>query len=183
MILLTKLILAHLIGDFLLQPKKWVKEKEKRKLKSPKLYIHVGIHVLLAFLIVWDITHWKLIITIGVLHLIIDGLKLTFQKKNTKRLCFFIDQLLHLITIFIVFILFTKSDFSLSLFNTNKGLLLLTSLVFLTKPTSIIMQSIFSKWNINKLTKGNESLKHAGSYIGVLERILVFIFIITNHFF
>ena len=33
-ILILKLILAHLIGDFFLQPQKWVKDKEKKKLKQ-----------------------------------------------------------------------------------------------------------------------------------------------------
>lgn len=41
--------------------------------------------------------------------------------------------------------------------------------------------TIFSKWDIEKLTTGNESLKDAGRYIGMLERMLVFVFIITNH--
>ena len=43
------------------------------------------------------------------------------------------------------------------------------------------MKIIFSKWNITKLTKNNESLKDAGKYIGVLERLLVFIFILAGH--
>ena len=43
------------------------------------------------------------------------------------------------------------------------------------------MKTIFSKWNIAKLTQGNESLKDAGMYIGILERILVFVFVILNH--
>ena len=43
------------------------------------------------------------------------------------------------------------------------------------------MKTIFSKWNISKLTKNNESLKDAGKYIGILERLLVFIFIVVGH--
>jgi hypothetical protein len=43
------------------------------------------------------------------------------------------------------------------------------------------MKTIFAKWNISKLTENNESLKDAGAYIGILERLLVFIFIIVNH--
>ena len=31
MIILIKLLLVHIIGDFFLQPKKWVKEKEQKK--------------------------------------------------------------------------------------------------------------------------------------------------------
>ena len=43
------------------------------------------------------------------------------------------------------------------------------------------MKTIFTKWNISKLTKDNESLKDAGKYIGILERLLVFIFIVVGH--
>ncbi|MBZ0244110.1 MAG: DUF3307 domain-containing protein, partial [Bacteroidales bacterium] len=46
--ILLKLLLAHFIGDFLLQPKSWVKDKENRKIKSPKLYFHFAIHGLLV---------------------------------------------------------------------------------------------------------------------------------------
>ncbi|OYX26238.1 MAG: hypothetical protein B7Z06_05950, partial [Flavobacteriales bacterium 32-35-8] len=54
-------------------------------------------------------------------------------------------------------------------------------LLFLTIPVSILMKIIFAKWNIEELTKDNQSLEDAGKYIGILERILVFIFIIFNH--
>ena len=43
------------------------------------------------------------------------------------------------------------------------------------------MKVIFLKWNIAKLTEGNKSLKDAGKYIGVLERVLVFVFVILDH--
>ncbi|EGV43972.1 DUF3307 domain-containing protein [Bizionia argentinensis JUB59] len=181
MILLVKLVLAHLIGDFIIQPKSWVKNKEKKKLKSPKLYLHVGIHIALLFLIVWDVSYWPLLLIIGALHFIIDALKLLFQTKRTKRRWFFIDQLLHIISIFAAYFLYRDMMFSTADFPTETALLLLTCLLFLTVPVSIIMQAIFSKWNIEKLTKGNESLKDAGKYIGILERILVFIFIIMDH--
>tara|TARA_R110002012_G_scaffold319389_3_gene539826 strand:- start:36577 stop:37278 length:702 start_codon:yes stop_codon:yes gene_type:complete len=181
MALLIKLVLAHLIGDFILQPKSWVKSKEKRKLKSPKLYLHVAIHMVLLCLIIWDVSYWPLVLIITGLHLIIDALKLMLQRKKTKRQWFFMDQLLHIISIFTVYFIYTNTAFITTEIPLETVLLLLTCLLFLTKPVSIIMQAIFSKWNIEKLTKGNESLKDAGKYIGVLERLLVFIFIIMNH--
>ena len=114
-------------------------------------------------------------------HFIIDVLKLTFEKKKTKRLWFFLDQLLHITVIFVAYFLFTDNSFHLANFVTKNSLLLITCVLFLTQPVSIIMMTIFSKWDIEKLTTGNESLKDAGRYIGMLERILVFVFIITNH--
>lgn len=181
MILLTKLLLAHFIGDFFLQPKHWIKEKEKKKLKSLKLYFHVAIHIVLLFLILWDLSLWPIILIIGSLHLIIDALKLIVQNKKTKRLWFFIDQALHIIVIISTYYIYTKKTLDLNTIFTEQNLILITCLVFLTRPVSIIMKTIFTKWNISKLTENNESLKDAGEYIGILERLLVFIFIIVNH--
>ncbi|WP_225034745.1 DUF3307 domain-containing protein [Winogradskyella sp. SM1960] len=180
-VIILKLILAHLIGDFFLQPKSWVKDKEKKKLKSIWLYVHVAVLVALMFLVVWDLSYTPLILGIALLHLIIDALKLILHRKKTKRLFFFIDQLLHLISIIGLTAMLYADAIDMTLILDTNLLTLLICVAFLTKPTSIIMKVIFSKWNISKLTKDNESLKDAGNYIGVLERLLVFIFIITDH--
>ncbi|OBX24600.1 uncharacterized protein DUF3307 [Gelidibacter algens] len=179
--ILIKLILAHLIGDFFLQPTSWVKEKEKRKLRSPKLYLHVLIHIALLFIILWDLSQWPIILIVGLSHFAIDALKLILQNKKTKRLLFFLDQLFHLLVIVAVYWIFIANDVSLGSIFTDSTLILLTAILFLTLPVSIIMKSIFLKWNISKLTEGNESLKDAGKYIGILERILVFVFVILDH--
>ncbi|WP_306456220.1 DUF3307 domain-containing protein [Winogradskyella undariae] len=181
MLLILKLTLAHLIGDFFMQPDKWVKAKERKKLKSVWLYVHVIIHIALMFLMVWDLSYTLLILSIGALHLIIDGAKLLLQHKKTKRLYFFIDQILHIISIIGLTILFSEGDLPFTFSLSSHVLLLVICVAFLTTPTSIIMKIIFSKWNITKITKDKESLKDAGTYIGILERLLVFIFIATDH--
>ncbi len=181
MMLLIKLLLAHILGDFFLQPVHWVKEKESKKLKSPKLYFHIAIHFALLFLILWDLSLWPVILVVGFSHLIIDAVKLIVQKKKTKRLLFFIDQISHIIVIVATYFVYTKATLDLDIIFSEQHLLLITCLVFLTRPVSIIMKTIFTKWNITELTNNNESLKDAGKYIGILERLLVFIFIITNH--
>lgn len=179
--ILIKLFLAHIIGDFFLQPKHWVKEKEKKKLKSPKLYLHVAIHIALLFLLLWDFTFWPIVLIIGGLHYVIDALKLIIQNKKTKRLMFFLDQFLHVLVIFATYFIYTNTTVEVNNIFTEQNLILITCLVFLTRPVSIIMKTIFAKWNIAKLTENNESLKDAGAYIGILERLLVFIFIIVDH--
>ncbi|MGV8814301.1 MAG: DUF3307 domain-containing protein [Gelidibacter sp.] len=179
--LIIKLILAHLLGDFFLQPLSWIKEKEKNKLKSPKLYLHVLIHIGLLFLILWDVSKWPIILIVGLSHFIIDALKLIVQKKKTKRLFFFLDQLLHILVILAVYWIFIGQIVVLDNVLNERNLLLFTCILFLTVPVSIIMKTIFLKWEISKFTEGNESLKDAGKYIGILERVLVFIFVILDH--
>src|SRR5690606_18417863 len=141
MILLIKLLLAHFIGDFYLQPKNWVEEKENKKLKSPKLYLHIVIHVLVTSLLLWDMSLWPLVIIIGVSHFIIDATKLVVQKENTKRLWFFIDQFLHIIVIIVCYFSFSENILQIENIITENNLLLLVCLLFLTVPVSIIMKT------------------------------------------
>ncbi|MCK0109323.1 DUF3307 domain-containing protein [Flavobacteriaceae bacterium S0825] len=180
MMLLIKLLLAHLIGDFFLQPKKWVKEKEKKKLKSLKLYLHIAIHFALLFLILWDMSLWPIILVIGFLHFIIDTIKLIFQNKKNKRLFFFMDQILHVLVIVVTYFIYTKANLDFNSIFSEQNILLITSLVFLTKPASLIIDVFLSKWDVSQIVTKNGSFKNAGVYIGVLERLLVFIFIIIN---
>lgn len=180
MIILVKLLMAHLIGDFILQPKSWVEEKETRKLKSPKLYIHTAVHITLMFLLLFDLSYWRIILIIGISHLIIDGLKLTFQNKKTTRFYFLADQIFHLIVIFGSYYWLYPNNINL-IFEVNETLLLfLLCVLFLSYPTSIIIKVIFSKWDLSKIIADNESLKDAGTYIGILERLLVFVFIVLD---
>ena len=79
-IALIKFLLAHVLGDFFLQPDKWVVEKENLKLKSNKLYWHVAIHVALVFVFFFSLDVWPQAIIIGSSHYLIDACKLVFQK-------------------------------------------------------------------------------------------------------
>lgn len=180
MIVLVKLLIAHLLGDFFLQPSSWVKNKETHKLKSPKLYLHTAIHIGLMFLILFDVSHWKLVLIIGVTHFIIDTLKLMFQKRKTKRFYFFADQILHLIAIFGSYYWLYANNINVSFEINETFLMFLLGVLFLSYPSSIIIKVIFSKWNLSKIVSDNESLKDAGTYIGILERLLVFVFIVLD---
>ena len=50
-LLIIKLLLAHFIADFPLQPDSWIADKRKRKWRSDKLYLHILIHFVLTALV------------------------------------------------------------------------------------------------------------------------------------
>jgi len=181
-IYLIKLIIAHLIGDFFLQPTSWVKEKEVKKLKSAKLYLHVAIHIALIFLIFLSFGAWKVALLIGLIHFAIDALKLIFQTPKNARLLFFIDQVLHFTSIVAVWHLFYKGSLDISYLNETKTWVLISGALFLTMPTSITMRVIIARWIPDNQPDSPKSLQNAGKYIGILERVLIFVFILTNHF-
>lgn len=183
MIFIVKLILAHLIGDFLLQPNSWVKAKEKKKALAWQLYAHVLIHGLLTLLVLFDITNWRLATIIMLSHFIIDYIKLKFQTKNSKITWFIVDQIVHLaIIVFLGLYWQNKENELLEFLFSNSFIILATAVLFLTQPVSIIMSVLIKPWSDAIPNDKEQSLQNAGKYIGILERLLVFLFICTNHF-
>lgn len=178
----TKLILAHIIGDFILQPSSWVADKERNKTKSKYLYIHVLIHFILSFVFLWDIKLWWIAAAVGITHFIIDTAKLHFQKAKTRRIWFFADQLLHILVILALSVF--AQDIPFGIINSNEFLKLFTAALFLTTPVSIIIKMLLSSWTpvtVDHSKMQTESLTNAGKYIGILERLLVFVFIVVDH--
>ena len=177
------LILAHLLGDFLLQPNSWVADKEQKKGKSKFLYFHVLIHIALVFIFLWNIQLWWIALIIGITHFLIDWAKLHYQTPKTKRTWFFVDQLLHIVVIVLLSVFYYPYLKWEDLFN-HDNLKIITAVVFLTVPSSIIIKTLISIWTpvtVEHSKIQTESLVNAGKYIGILERLLVFVFIIVNH--
>jgi hypothetical protein len=177
-----KLILAHLLGDFVLQPNSWVADKENRKLKSKYLYLHVLIHTALSFIFLWDVQLWWVAVLVGVSHFIIDACKLSFQTVKNKKGWFFIDQALHVLVI--AGISFYFNEFNFEFLKDQETLKIIMAALFLTSPASIFIKILLSSWTPVPETAGNiqtESLSSAGKYIGILERLLVFTFILVDH--
>ncbi|PQJ81797.1 DUF3307 domain-containing protein [Polaribacter glomeratus] len=183
MILFLKFLLAHILGDFVFQSESWVLDKEKKKVKSVKLYYHIGIHAFLVLLILQFnlYQYWLGFLLIIVSHYAIDLLKLYFQKKKTKRIWFFIDQVLHVVFLFLASALY--ADFTVSVENifTDEILLLLIFILLVTSVSAIIIKIVITQWNPETKKENDDSLAKAGRYIGILERLFVFVFVITNH--
>lgn len=177
-----QLILAHLLGDFILQPNSWVADKENRKLKSSYLYFHVLIHTILSFIFLWDLKLWWVAVLVGISHFIIDACKLSFQKIQTKKRWFFIDQALHVAVIGGISLYF--GEFNFEFLKDQDFLKMIMAALFLTSPASIFIKLLLSSWTPvtgEENSVQSDSLLSAGKYIGILERLLVFTFIVVNH--
>ncbi|MBO9691215.1 DUF3307 domain-containing protein [Chryseobacterium sp.] len=177
-----KLILAHLLGDFILQPNSWVADKENHTLKSKFLYLHVLVHTVLSLIFLWDLQLWWVAILVGITHFIIDAAKLKLQNVKTKKMWFFVDQLLHVLVI--AGISFYFREFSFGFLQNQEFLKIIMAALFLTAPASIFIKILLSSWTPAPDGPNNiqtESLSSAGKYIGILERLLVFTFIMVNH--
>ncbi|MCB0689978.1 MAG: hypothetical protein KDC53_25740, partial [Saprospiraceae bacterium] len=60
-------------------------------------------------------------------------------------------------------------------------LLILLALTLLTIVSALMIRMIISIWSPQTNDSDDESLAKAGYFIGILERLFVFAFIVTNH--
>jgi hypothetical protein len=178
---LTKLLLSHFITDFLLQPKSWVEERIKKHFASPMLYVHSFVTAILAFAIT-GFAYWQVALVIFITHTIIDGWK-SYQKTNFNY--FVIDQFLHILVIiccwYVSFLSFEKVTVAWQLLNKNlHAWKLIAGFIFVTIPTGIIIGQFTKQWQ-DKIENA-DSLSNAGKWIGIIERIIVLIFVLKNDY-
>ena len=157
-------------------------DKNNNKLKSSKLYLHTLLHGVLVLIVLWDFQYWLIALIIMLTHGVIDTIKIYTQKEATQTRWFIIDQLLHIISIVVVWIIFIRPDLDVKFwFNNDYLWIFITALLFITYVSNIIIQVLLSNWSKAINTNSDESLSKAGKYIGMLERLFVFIFILTSH--
>jgi Protein of unknown function (DUF3307) len=178
---LTKLILAHFMTDFLLQPKSWVEERTIKHFASPKLYLHGFVTAIVAFAIT-GFSYWLVALVIFVTHIMIDGWK--SYHKTTFRY-FMIDQLLHILVIigcwYVAFLSVEKINNAWQLLNKDLHIWkLLNAFVFVTIPAGILIGQFTKQWQ-DKIENA-DSLLNAGKWIGIIERVIVLIFVLKNDY-
>lgn len=178
--LFLKLLLAHVLGDFVLQSENWVIDKMAKKHRSKYLYMHLLVHLSLLFVILqFNIYYWMGIILIVISHGLIDLAKLHAQAFIDARLNFFLDQFAHIGILVLVTSMYVPVELSWNWIFQPQTMLFLVALVCVSFVSSIIMKVFIGAWKIEEEHE-SDSLKNAGKYIGILERILVFGFIVLN---
>jgi len=176
--ILCKLLLAHLIADFMCQWPAMLKSKEEKLLASPYLYLHGAIHFALSLLLLWDLSWAIPLLAVAVSHVVIDALKIRFTKSENERLLFFIDQLAHVAILAAVCVY--KGVVDSSYLPSIESFWCHAVLVFfITFPASIFIQKIFSRWSLPE--EAGESLRGVGAYIGFIERILIYVAVVSAH--
>ncbi|MBQ1655160.1 MAG: DUF3307 domain-containing protein [Bacteroidales bacterium] len=176
-------MIAHTISDFYLQTDKSCADKEKRGFKSPKLYIHVLITFVCAWLFSFSFGFWWVALIIAVSHLLVDAMKCYASKCKG---IFFIDQFIHLMVIVAVCYLWNCNLPDCLCCVDEMHLALLLGLGVCIKPSNIIIKEIFKAVNIKVTKEADEAcgddLPNAGKLIGIVERLLAFTFILLGQY-
>jgi hypothetical protein len=179
---LTKLILAHLLTDFILQPSQWVKERNEKHFSSAKLYLHGLITALVAWTMIgW--AYWAIALVILLTHILIDGWK-SYQERSARY--FIIDQSLHLAIIAgCWYFTFDGEDLTRlcwqRLNGSPHGWVVIAAFVFVTTPAGTLIGQLTKQWS-QKIDDAGNSLLNAGKWIGIAERIIVLILVLQNQY-
>lgn len=187
MLIFYQWLFAHLLGDFVFQTKKMVLHKRRLKERSWILYVHCLLHAGLIYIFSPDKSIWLIPVIVFITHFIIDRWKLEMENK---AIYFIIDQVLHIAVLFLLWLQFYQPPdwwtASVQPLLQAKNLWLIAAgYLAIIFPLSFLLGYATAKWRDQlegDLTRTSVSLSEAGKWIGIFERILVFTFVITNHF-
>jgi len=183
------LLIAHLLGDFVIQNSELV---ERKKVDSLALIKHSAIYAAFMFIALIITQELKLAIVmgviIGILHYAIDGQKnkITKNELGIKKdlIVFLIDQAIHIILLIII------AEYILDLYpapNTLIGQIIdkfsyrfvmessviVLLYVLCSHPIGVIIKKVFLMWNARSKQQLIEETSGAGFVIGILERLII----------
>jgi hypothetical protein len=185
--LLIRLLLAHFVGDFVLQSDQMVQSK---KWFSKYMLLHISI-VLACTFVLSEL--WHISIAIALFHWIIDSIKVEMQSQSTLKpnLLFVIDQLFHFLVIIVAwfwyFDLFDKLFMTISLpFLNYKFSLILLAYIWVYFPVGYLIKFATQSISHTTVSAANvtqeDKIEHGGKLIGQFERIIILTFVLLNQY-
>jgi hypothetical protein len=146
--LLLRLLVAHLLTDFVFQPTNWVNDKKHRKIASAKLTLHIIVTTLFAYVFSGEYSNWMIPVVIFTSHYTIDLIKVYLKEKFVY---FILDQLAHVVVIIMLWLTIEhKWNIITPWLNElaeNKNFWILTAgYIFVSWPLGIVIGLATQRW-------------------------------------
>jgi len=178
------LLAAHFVADFLIQSDESVQKKNK----IWNLIKHGLIVGLVSYIFLGILTAWEIILGIVISHVLLDAWKIK-ATKGTHLSRFAGDQLGHLLIIFLISAAAGGYKYlEYSGIWTNKFgpiyLILLTLIaggIFSIYAVSFLVELVLESLGLKKEEEQGGGIKEGGRIIGILERSLIFLFILVDY--
>jgi hypothetical protein len=165
------MLAGHLVADFWLQPASWVTHKKENGWKSQKLILHTLIAALLSVVFTLELKLWWFVPVIFLTHYLIDVLK---SKVKQNMPVFLTDQLLHIGILWILATFYTEITISNSFLH---FWIYASGFILITNPLGILTGMFLKSVTKSEI---NSAQLNASAWIGIFERILIVIFVITG---
>lgn len=188
--LLMALLLAHLVGDFLLQPRAWVEERYRLRQRSPRLALHALLHGLLAggvlaIAATRETGHGPEAVLLAALAVAVSHWLIDLAKAAPpagKLRWFLIDQALHLLVLALIWLAWIGSAQPVAALlhwlATPQVLGVATAYLLVSRPLAIAIALVMQRWSQQLENTG--TLAQAGARIGMLERFLVLTLVLLD---
>lgn len=181
--LFVSLLLAHLVGDFVLQTDSLCKQKREKKASSWFQYIHATAISLLSLLALWDLRLWYVALAIGISHLILDLGKSYFKYDNVW--VFVSDQIIHILILGVAaWLCVNQWGWTAPEWLTLRVLKVesvAAAAILCWSPANLFIKEVL-KYNQVSFPADNSSSFHAGKLIGTIERWLILVFILLGRY-
>ena len=176
----VKLVLAHLLGDFVLQSDRAVKSIRKKRFRSPHFYLHGLIHYLLIVVLTgFELKFMLPALVLALAHLMIDaGIKFGFETDKNRIACFIADQALHMVTLAAFVNIFHPFKIQWDFISSTDTILFLTAVAGVTYVAAVVMKILLTPYA--KRIDVRQGTQHAGKLIGMLERLFIFAFVLKG---
>lgn len=182
LIILVKLLCAHLCSDFIMQTDRINSGKRKPGLKGTGyLILHSITHACIAYMLVANWSCWQIPAIVFISHFIIDLVKCKCCKESLST--FLADQFLHIAIIVVLWFSLYKEGIEFSCLNalcSAKVWLAFMAYMLMLKPSSILLGLFLKQWT--PPSSNSLSLPKAGQWIGYIERILILTFVLVGSF-
>lgn len=179
------LVIAHFLADFVFQTQRMVKNKAWF---SDMMVLHMASLGILTFL--FSAFNWKITLLVVVSHWVIDGTKISLQKKYPGQETFWFigDQFLHLSSIFYLWIWntgFSLIDLQhiLPWFGSDRQVLIALGYTFLIWPAGYLVRFALKDIAPNTHFQPPDAIAQpgdGGKRIGQLERVLLFTLVLAD---
>lgn len=185
LIVLVKMLAAHLLGDFIFQSDAMCQRKFSAKSfdKYSALTLHAIIQSGLTYIFIAQWNNWVIPFILFLSHFCIDWIKSIVKGRELR--VFIGDQIAHYFVIFLLWwVYFIELGHSIDVSHyifSFKAWVMFTAFIAVLSPSSIVIKLFleYEKWSPD--SGCYDGLPNAGKWIGYLERILILIFIFTNN--
>ncbi len=188
------LLVWHILLDFHLQTEKTVREKESGKWLGQLKHALVALALAVPIVLLEPGLAW-LMVTLVISHVLLDILKSVLWRNWTQRmsdeqklaqrraLLFGIDQVLHLIVIFIFTLTWSQSGELQFLAEFESSYIsFLLFLLLLTKPANVSFKLLFGRFADESSPTLVQPMRGAGAIIGTLERLIMALFLFLRQY-
>lgn len=179
---LIRLLIAHLLADFVFQTKKMVNNK---RWLSKEMWIHIGIVFLMTFLFSGNVLISGVIM---VLHYLTDGSKITLNNivKLKAMPLYIADQAVHLVTLVLVWAVYYNKigetfETIIYPFLNYQTSIIIVGYLLVTTPLGYLIGHA-----TKKIQYGSEKTEikndQNGLWIGIFERIIILTFVLLSQY-